>query len=52
MNIVLVYGSVRTQREGIKAVRFFQKVLEKRGNHVAVIDPLKEQLPLLDRMYK
>ena len=51
-NFVIVYGSVRTGREGIKAVRFFKQILENRGHKVTVVDPLEQKLPLLDKMYK
>lgn len=51
-NFVIVYGSVRTGRQGIKAVRFFKNILESRGHKVNIVDPLEHQLPLLDKMYK
>jgi len=51
-NFVIVYGSVRTGRQGIKAVRFFKQILENRGHKVSVVDPLEQKLPLLDKMYK
>ena len=47
-----MYGSVRQNRQGIKAVRFFKQILENRGHKVSIVDPLEQKLPLLDKMYK
>jgi NAD(P)H-dependent FMN reductase len=52
LKIVVFYGSVRAERQGIKAAYFMVKACEKRGHDVALIDPLEYQLPLLDKMYK
>lgn len=52
MTTALLYGSVRSERQGIKAVRYFQQLLKDRGHRVHVIDPLESPLPLLDKMYK
>lgn len=54
MRTALIYGSVRQNRQGIRAARNLHKVLEERGHELSFIDPLEEayQLPLLDRMYK
>lgn len=51
LRFVVVYGSVRTERKGIRAARFVVRELEKRGHHVDLIDPLEVELPLLDRVY-
>ncbi len=50
--ITVLYGSVRSGRQGIKAARFVVQQLERRGHTVTLIDPLELELPLLDRMYK
>jgi len=50
--VALIYGSVRTERQGIKAARFLNRKLEERGYQVNLVDPLEYKLPLLDRMYK
>jgi NAD(P)H-dependent FMN reductase len=52
LNIALIYGSVRTERQGIKAARFLNKELKKRNYEVSFIDPLEYDLPMLDYMYK
>jgi NAD(P)H-dependent FMN reductase len=52
LTVSLVYGSVRTERQGIRAVRFLQTRLQQREVRVHLIDPMKHPLPLLDRMYK
>ena len=48
----VVYGSVRSARQGIRAARFIARKLEARGHEVAFVDALERQLPMLDRMYK
>lgn len=50
--ISLIYGSVRENRQGIKAAKYLEKKLTARGVQVHLIDPLKYKLPLLDKMYK
>ena len=52
LNIVILFGSVRSDRQGIKAARFVERQLDARGHAVTLVDPLELQLPLLDRMYK
>jgi NAD(P)H-dependent FMN reductase len=52
LRIAVIFGSVRSERQGIKAARFVVRSLAERGHDVTLIDPAVEQLPLLDRMYK
>jgi NAD(P)H-dependent FMN reductase len=52
LKIVLFYGSVRSDRQGIRAARFAERSLRARGHDVSFVDALELQLPLLDRMYK
>lgn len=52
MNVSLLYGSVRSNRQGIKAARYLEKKLQDRHIEVDFIDPLEYKLPLLDKMYK
>ena len=52
LNCVVLVGSVRSDRQGIKAVRYVEKSLAARGHDLTVVDPVEVQLPLLDRMYK
>ena len=52
LNIAVFYGSVRSNRQGIKAARFIVKECEERGHEVTLIDPLQYSLPFLDKMYK
>lgn len=52
LTLVVIYGSVRSHRQGIRAARFVQRSFEARGHAVTLVDPLEYQLPLLDRMYK
>lgn len=52
MTIAIIYGSVRTDRQGIKAALFIQKKLQDRGHEAILIDPMEAKLPLLDKMHK
>jgi NAD(P)H-dependent FMN reductase len=48
----VILGSVRSDRQGLKAARFVIRYLESRGHEAPLVDPLELKLPLLDRMYK
>ncbi len=50
--IPVIYGSVRAERQGIRAARFMVEVLRERGHEPVLVDPLEKRLPLLDKMYK
>jgi NAD(P)H-dependent FMN reductase len=50
--VPVIYGSVRSERQGIKAARFVVRELENGGMRPVLVDPLEKRLPLLDRMYK
>jgi NAD(P)H-dependent FMN reductase len=52
LNIVIIFGSVRSDRQGIRAAAFAERQLRGRGHAVTLVDPLEVKLPLLDRMYK
>ena len=49
--VPVVYGSVRTERQGIRVARFVVSELARRGMKSVLVDPLEKQLPLLDRRY-
>lgn len=51
LTIAVLLGSVRTDRQGIKAARLLLAALEKRGHEAVLVDPMVTRLPLLDRMY-
>ncbi len=50
--IPVILGSVRTERQGIKAARYIMRRLAERGHEPVLVDPVEKRLPLLDRMYK
>lgn len=50
--VPVLLGSVRSDRQGIKAARYMVAALDRRGHEPVLIDPLERRLPLLDRMYK
>ncbi len=50
--IAVLYGSTRSDREGIKAARFMVKQLESRGHDVTLLDAMELDLPFLDKMFK
>lgn len=52
LHVSIMYGSVRSERQGIKAALFFQKKLQQLNIETTLIDPLKTKLPLLDKMHK
>jgi len=52
LTVSLIYGSVRSDRQGIKAARYLEGKMEERGVKVHFIDPLEFNLPLLDKMFK
>lgn len=52
LKCVVLVGSVRSDRQGIKAARYVERALTARGHEVNLVDPVDLQLPLLDRMYK
>ncbi len=52
LSISILYGSVRNERQGIKAARYLEKKLNERGHRLHFIDPLEYELPFLDKMYK
>jgi NAD(P)H-dependent FMN reductase len=51
-NIVVLVGSVRRDRKGIRVARWIEKKLLERMHKVYFVDPIEIDLPLLDRMYK
>jgi NAD(P)H-dependent FMN reductase len=52
LQLAVIYGSVRTARQGIKAARFIQNQCNHRGHTTTLLDPISHPLPLLDKMYK
>lgn len=52
LDLVVIVGSVRTVRRGIRVARYVERRLRERGNAVHLVDPVEIRLPLLDRMYK
>jgi NAD(P)H-dependent FMN reductase len=52
LSIPVIYGSVRRDRQGIRAARYLVAQLTARGHAPVLVDPEQDELPLLDRMYK
>src|SRR6266852_1761881 len=50
--ILVLYGSYRSDRMGIRLAQFVVEGLRKRGGEVELIDAKAVGLPMLDRMYK
>ena len=50
--ILVLYGSYRSDRMGIRLAHFVVDRLRRRGEHVELIDAKAVGLPMLDRMYK
>jgi NAD(P)H-dependent FMN reductase len=51
MQIVELLGSVRKERNGVRAARFVRRELEARGHAVTLVDADELHLPFLDRTY-
>src|SRR5262249_31727004 len=52
LDLLAFYGSVRSDRQGIKAAKFILNRCRERGHQAGLIDACEDRLPLLDRMYK
>ncbi|GLK56756.1 NAD(P)H-dependent FMN reductase [Methylopila capsulata] len=52
LTLPVLYGSVRTERQGVVLARWIAEALRARGHDAPLIDPMERRLPLLDRMYK
>jgi len=50
--IPVILGSVRPERQGIKAAQYIIRALTSRGHEPVLVDPKEKQLPLLERRYK
>ena len=52
LKFAVLVGSVRSDRQALKAARFVERSLAARTHDAIVVDPAALQLPILDRMYK
>jgi len=52
LTVSVIYGSVRADRQGIKATRYLNKKLKERDIKVYFADPMHYNFPFLDKMYK
>ncbi len=52
LTVPVLLGSVRRDRQGIRAARLIMAALRARSHELVLVDPMELQLPLLDRMYK
>jgi NAD(P)H-dependent FMN reductase len=52
LNILVIVGSVRRDRIGIRPANYLHQLCTSRGHQATLVDPLELRLPLLDRMYK
>jgi len=50
--ILVLYGSYRSDRQGIRLAEYLVRSLRKRGADAELIDAKAVGLPMLDRMYK
>ena len=51
LTIPVLYGSVRTERQGVRAARYVVNRLKARGHDAVLVDPAEKKLPLLDKLY-
>jgi len=52
MKIAVIYGSNRSDRQGIKAAKFIVNKLKERNLETTLIDTKEYELPFLDKMHK
>lgn len=52
LRVLILFGSVRSERRGFGVARFVERRLAERGVATEIADPAEIRLPLLDRMYK
>jgi NAD(P)H-dependent FMN reductase len=52
LNIAVIYGSARSDRQGIKAAKFLVNKLKERGHNPTLVDSQEYKLDFLDKMYK
>ena len=52
LNLIVLLGSVRSDRKGLRVARYVERQFTDRGHAVTLVDPQELQLPLLDRMYQ
>lgn len=52
MNFVVILGSIRPNRRGLRAARYVVRELEARGHQVTLVDPVELDLPLAPKMFK
>jgi NAD(P)H-dependent FMN reductase len=52
LRIVVLLGTVRSDRKGSRAAANVERGFRARGHDVSRVDPVEIRLPLLDRMYK
>ena len=50
--LVVIVGSVRSERHGIKVAKWIMNKIKEKGHDVSLVDPMELDLPLLDKMYK
>lgn len=52
LRLLVLYGSYRSNRAGIRLARYAVAALAARGHEVELVDAREVGLPMLDRMYK
>ena len=50
--VLVLYGSYRSDRRGIRLANYLVRKLRSRGEDVELIDAKEVGLPMLDRMFK
>lgn len=51
INIAIIYGSTRKNRQGIRFVKYIHSQIKKRKQNSFIIDPLKTKFPMLDKRF-
>lgn len=52
LKYVIIYGSARSNRLGMRAVNFAKNTIIERGHRAEIIDPITYPFPILEKTYK
>jgi NAD(P)H-dependent FMN reductase len=52
LEFLVIFGSVRSDRQGIGLARFLVQAIQAQGHGATLVDPMETSLPLIDKMYK
>ncbi len=51
-NILMVLGSIRSNRKGIMVARWLEKEIKKKGHNIEFVDLKEKDLPIMDKRFQ